>query len=99
MAGSWEKRKRTRKQRSVRRGTRWMDLSGAAALAAFPVVFSSASSAAAAGAASRLGLEPGDPMERRCIAAAAAEEEEEIFSFCCYDAGIGAVGFNRRTGR
>jgi hypothetical protein len=67
VAGSWEKRKRTRRQRSVRSGTRWMDLSGAAALpAAFPVAFSSASSAA-----SRLGLGPGDPMERRCIAAAA----------------------------
>ena len=91
--GSWEKRNRMRRQRSVRRGARWMDLSGAAALAAaFPVAFSSASSAAAAaaGAASRLALEPGDPMERRCIAAAAVKEEEILF--CCFDAGIGEVG-------
>jgi hypothetical protein len=91
--GSWDSRKRTRKQSSVSTRTRWMDLSGAAAApwTADFAAFSSGPSATALG----WGLPAGEPRERRCIAVAA----ENFFPhpFCWYDAcgrlGVGA-GFN-----
>jgi len=86
--GSWDSRKRTRRHERVRTGTRWMDLSGAGALATAFVASSSAASASSSAATLRWkDLPAGDPRERRCIAAAAAAA---IFIFCWWGCGTGA---------
>lgn len=51
---------------------RWMELFDVADMVFFPVAFSSST---VVGCASRLGLEPDDLMEMRCIAVVTGDEE------------------------
>jgi hypothetical protein len=96
--GSWERRKRTRKQSSVRTGTKWMDLSGAAGALAFTAFSSAGPASSSAAALTREGLPAGEPRERRCIAAAAAAAAI-FFSLSSLYSLFLSVGAMRGVGR